>query len=94
MLRDLAYLYDIVDSAQIPCSYIDATEYEAFCSNQQLQDACIRRLEIIGEAARGISSSTKARYPDFPWRQMTGMRNLMIHEYESIDLDLIWDTIK
>ena len=48
---------------------------EAFAGNTQLQDAVIRRVEIIGEAARRVSAATRALYPALPWRQMIGMRN-------------------
>ena len=49
----------------------------------------IRRLEIIGEAARRISDETRATYRKLPWKAMVGMRNVMIHEYDDIDLDIM-----
>ena len=60
----------------------------------QCQDAVIRRLEIIGEAARRISDETRADYPNIPWREIIGMRNIVIHEYDDIDLDTVFKTAK
>ena len=52
-----------------------------------------RRLEIIGEAARRISKETQAAYSDLPWSDMVGMRNIMIHEYDDVDLVIVWETV-
>jgi len=49
--------------------------------------------EIIGEAARRVSSETKKKHPNLPRREMTGMRNLVIHEYDAVDLSIVWDTV-
>ena len=53
----------------------------------------IRRIEIIGEAARRVSAETQAEYPNIPWREMTSMRNLVIHKYDIVDLGQVWDTV-
>lgn len=62
--------------------------------DSQCQDAVIRRLEIIGEAARRISPETRARLPQLPWEAMIGMRNILIHEYDDVDLMIVWDTVQ
>jgi uncharacterized protein with HEPN domain len=54
----------------------------------------IRKFEILGEAAGSISLESKARYPNIPWKQLTGMRNRLIHAYFDIDNDIIWKTIQ
>jgi len=51
-------------------------------------------LEIIGEAARKISQETKNAHPDIPWKDITGMRNRLIHEYFRIDIEKVWDTVR
>jgi uncharacterized protein with HEPN domain len=58
------------------------------------QAAVTRQLEIIGEAARRISPETQATIPDIPWSKMIGMRNRLIHQYDDLDLETIWDTIQ
>jgi uncharacterized protein with HEPN domain len=65
-----------------------------FLREVQIQDAVIRRIEIIGEAARRVSDETKATYPDIPWKEMAGMRNLMIHDYDNVDLSIVWQTVQ
>ncbi len=58
------------------------------------QDAVVRRLEIIGEAARSVSSAFKQAHPEVPWRNMIGLRNLLIHEYFRVDLRRGWEVIQ
>lgn len=60
----------------------------------QLQDCVIRRLEIIGEAANRVSAETKQKHPDLPWTEMIGMRNMMIHEYDNLDFEIVWETVQ
>lgn len=59
----------------------------------QLQDAVIRRLEIIGEAARRVSDAKRQEWSHLPWQQMIGMRNIVIHKYDDVDLIAVWDTV-
>ena len=94
MPRDVAYLLDILEAAKLAAAYVSAKTQEEFVRDTQCQDAVIRRLEIIGEAARRISDETRARLPDLPWSAMINMRNLMIHEYDHVDLVVVWDTVQ
>jgi uncharacterized protein with HEPN domain len=57
-------------------------------------DAVIRNFEVIGEAAKSISEKIKEDYPDIPWGDMVGMRNILIHSYFGIDYSIVWNTIK
>ena len=74
--------------------FIEGLTWEQFEQSELHQNAVIRPLEIIGEAARLVSTQTKDKHPDIPWKQMTGLRNRLIHEYSSIDFNTVWDTIK
>jgi uncharacterized protein with HEPN domain len=65
-----------------------------FLGNKQLQDAVIRRIEIIGEAIRNIPQEIKDKYPEIPWKEITGMRDILIHEYFGIDLELTWGVVE
>ena len=55
-----------------------------------IQDAVIRNLEIIGESVKNITPATREQYPDIPWKQMAGLRDILIHQYFGVDLDTIW----
>ena len=71
----------------------NATEAE-FHKNRSLQDSIIRRLEIIGEAVKNLPSSFRAKHPDIPWKQIAGMRDILIHEYFDLDFALTWKVVK
>jgi uncharacterized protein with HEPN domain len=65
-----------------------------FEQNEMVQDAVIRNIEIIGEVSKRISSDLKTAYFNIPWRDMSGMRDKLIHDYMGIDIDVVWKTIK
>ena len=94
MSRDKEYVIDILEAAKLALSYVSGKTKDEFLKDTQCQDAVIRRLEIIGEAARRISDETRATYPKLPWKAMVGMRNVMIHEYDGVDLNIVWETLQ
>ena len=94
MRRDAVYLVDIIEAARLAISYVQSATEADFLRDTQLQDSVIRRIEIIGEAARRVSEDMKIANPDVPWREMTGMRNLMIHEYDDVDMRVLWRTVQ
>jgi uncharacterized protein with HEPN domain len=93
MWRDDAYLYDILESARTAIEYMRGKDWDSFTEAILLQDAVVRRLEIIGEAASRVSPETQEKYSHLPWHAMKGTRNKVIHEYDSIRLDVIWDIV-
>ena len=92
MSRDPEYLVDIVSSAKLILTYVEGVRREQFIQDTRLQDSVIRRIEIIGEAVRRLSPEFRERHPEIPWTAMTGMRNRMIHGYDDIDMNIVWDT--
>lgn len=94
MSRDDTYLVDILESAQIALGYVLDKTWDQFYENIQCQDAVVRRIEIIGEAARRVTPETRTKYPEIEWREMTSMRNLVIHEYDIVDIGQVWDTVQ
>jgi uncharacterized protein with HEPN domain len=91
---DKVYLQDIVESIEIILTYIgNKTDFE-FSRDLMLQDAVIRRFEIIGEAASKISEKIKNGNPTVQWRLMKEMRNKLIHEYFGVSAVTIYSTIK
>jgi uncharacterized protein with HEPN domain len=94
MPRDDTYLVDILESARIALEYALKKTWDEFSQDLQCQDAIVRRIEIIGEAARRVSQETRDKNPQIPWREMTSMRNLVIHEYDVVDIQQVWDTVQ
>jgi len=94
MDRDLVCILDIPESAHAIRSFIEGVARHEFLANTQLQDSVIRRIEIMGEAAGRLSSVFRDKYPEIPWARIRGMRNRMIHGYEEIDMDIVWDTVE
>ncbi len=92
MERDLQSLLDMLQSAEIVTEYVSGRSRQDLATDLQLQDAIIRRLSIIGEAAKRVSEPTCDRLTTIPWSVINGMRNRLVHEYDGIDLDVVWDT--
>lgn len=94
MNRDLQSLLDMLQSAELVMSYVEGiTESQFYEGSPQLQDAVIRRLMVIGEAANRVSEIMQHSLSDVvEWRQVRGMRNRLVHEYDEIDLEIVWQT--
>ena len=89
--RDAAYLLDMFKAAEKVHRYIHEKKIEDFLSDELLRDGIERNIEIVGEAARRVSEPFKQEHPDIPWRKIVAQRNVLIHEYESIGNEEIWD---
>jgi uncharacterized protein with HEPN domain len=87
-------LEEILEAIDLLQRYTDGLTYEAFAANVEKQDAVIRRLEIIGEAVKGLPEELRAAYPDTPWSEIAGARDIMIHEYFRVDLELAWEMVQ
>lgn len=88
------YIEDILNSILKIEQFIDELTFEDFKSDDKTVFAVIRALEIIGEAAKKIPQPLKDKYPQIPWREISGMRDKLIHGYFGVDLKVVWDTIK
>lgn len=92
MPRDYrVYLEDVLEAVQKIRSYMDGLSYEAFQEDSKTIDAVIRNLEVIGEAVKQIPEPIRAAHPAVPWKKIAGLRDILIHEYFGVDLELIWD---
>src|SRR5215212_6685733 len=92
MIDDRARLEHIVEAIDRIQSYA-AKAADTFFTNSMVQDAVIRNVQIIGEAAHAISDDFKRSHPEIPWREIVGTRNIITHEYFRVDLEIIWDAV-
>ncbi len=83
---------DIAEAIRRITVYVSGVEKERFFVDILIQDAVIRNLEIIGEAAKKISDEYREQHADIPWREMAGLRDVLIHNYGSVDLYIVWKT--
>lgn len=86
----ILFLEHIIESLDLIESYLENQSEKSFKKSQQLQDSCIRRLEIIGEAVKNLPAGLKLSYPHIPRKKIAGMRDILIHEYFGVDIELTW----
>jgi len=86
------FFNDIIESIELVERYVLGKTLEDFSASKLLQDAVLRRIEIIGEAVKNISEETKAYHPEISWRKIAGTRDVLTHEYFGVNLDRIWKT--
>lgn len=94
MWRDDAYLLDILLAARKAREFAKDLTWQAFKASDLHQNAIVRTLEIVGEAAGKISPEFRDAHPEVPWQLMVGMRNRLIHDYIHVDLEKVWDTVQ
>jgi uncharacterized protein with HEPN domain len=88
--RDIVYALDILKAAQLAQEFTVGTDKTGFENDIMLHSAVIRQLEIMGEAAKRLSDEFRTKHPDIPWRKIAGMRDILIHAYDHVDLQLVW----
>lgn len=91
--RDLVLLLDMLQAAQDARGFVAGMTRDEFFNSRLHQNAAIRSLEVIGEAAGKVSAETVGAHPDIPWSKITGMRHRLIHDYSGVRMDLVWSVI-
>jgi len=90
-IDQIGRLRDILEAARLIRSYVEETTEADFQTDKQKQDAVIRRIEIIGEAAAHLTEATRLAIPELSFRKMRGMRNIVAHDYANVDLHIVWE---
>lgn len=88
------YLQDILDAIDAAESFVEGMTFEDFQNDQKTIFAVTRAIEIIGEAAKSIPISWREKYSQIPWKNITGMRDKLIHHYFGVNLQVVWNTVK
>jgi uncharacterized protein with HEPN domain len=88
--KDLAYLDDIREACAVIMDYVKDKTLVEFVASRLLQDGVVRRLGIIGEAAKSLSTTAKERHPSVAWRDMARLRDLVVHHYWKVGLPELW----
>ncbi len=86
----ISHIFDAINSIQTQIRGITKEQFE---NSELLQGFVERKLEIIGEATKRIPDGFKQKYPNIPWKDMAGMRDILIHQYTEVDGDIVWRTI-
>lgn len=93
-LGDKVRLQHILDAINEVEVYLLNVSYEQFLQNSEKRFATIKQIEIIGEACNALSPELKGQYPEVPWKPINGFRNISIHEYFGVNLQLVWEIAK
>ena len=93
-LGDKSRLQHIMDAVLEIESYVAQAGSKEFMDSSMMRFACIKQLEIIGEASNHISEKTRSLFPNVEWAQIVGMRNMFVHEYFGLDPNIVWDIVQ
>jgi uncharacterized protein with HEPN domain len=92
-IRDQATLADIVRACGLARQFINGLDLEAFLTDEKSQAAVLHEITIVGEAVKRLSNDFREAQPDIPWRLIAGMRDRLIHQYNTVDLEEVWKTV-
>lgn len=91
--RDETRLRDMLDAARKAKIFAEGKSREMLDADELLAFALVRALEIVGEAASRVSQETRSHFPKIRWKEIVGMRNKIIHDYLSVDNNIVWDVV-
>lgn len=95
MPRDYrVYLDDMLEAAGRIREYTSGMTPDDLAGDRRSLDAVVRNLEVIGEAAKGVPEEVRSKHPAVDWKKIAGLRDILIHQYFGIDIDIIWDVVR
>ncbi len=89
--RDQQYLQDILEAMERIAEYVQGMDYATFLQDQRTQDAVVRNIQVMGEAAKRVSRQFRTQHPELPLSEMARMRDKIVHDYSSINYDIVWN---
>lgn len=90
MKDDKLYLIHISESINKIESYMTGLDFSAFMKNTMAQDAVLRKLQVLAESTQRLSDNFKSQHPEIEWYKISGLRNILVHDYLGIDLETVW----
>ena len=95
MHRDYrVYLEDILEAAGAAREFVTGMGKDELNKDRRTRDAVVRNLEIIGEAVKKLPPQTKRSHPEVEWKKIAGLRDILVHDYFGIDMDIVWDVVQ
>ena len=95
MHRDYrVYLEDILEAAAAAREFVTGMGKDELRKDRRTRDAVVRNLEIIGEAVKKLPAQTKRGHPEVEWKKIAGLRDILVHDYFGIDMDIVWDVVR
>ena len=94
MLRDSAWLLDINHAGQLVVEFSKGMTREDLELDIQKQSAILYQMQIVGEATKRLSREFREQHPELPWNKIAGMRDIIVHQYDRLNFDLIWQAIQ
>ncbi|MEN9521524.1 MAG: hypothetical protein RLZZ381_4112 [Cyanobacteriota bacterium] len=94
MSRDKASLLDIVNAAKRVIQFAEELDKSALATNDEKQSAILYQVIVMGEATKRLSSEFRAQHPEIPWKDIAGMRDILAHQYDRLNINTLWDVIK
>lgn len=88
------YLSDILEAVNRIQDYTIGMDYDVFLDDLKTRDAVIRNLEVIGEATKQVGDDIRQQFPDVPWKEMAGVRDILIHHYFGVNFEIVWSIIR
>jgi len=90
---NVEFLSDALEAIKRIKDYISDMDYKAFLKDLKTRDAVLRNLEVIGESSKNIKDDFRELYPDVPWKEMSGLRDKLIHHYFGVNFEIVWTII-
>jgi uncharacterized protein with HEPN domain len=92
--RDSVFIVQMIEAAEAALEFCEGQTAESFAGDRLVGFAVVRAIQLVGQAARGVSEELQSAHPEIPWREMIGMRNVVVHDYADVDMALVWKTVR